>query len=169
MEAELQELLDRKACEDVLVRYGRTLDWLDEAGQQDCFWPDAEIDYGFFEGSGKDWVPVVMSVEAASLQRWHMSSSVLVQVKGETARSECYGLSLGTVENEAGDKVDTLFGGRYLDELEKRDGEWRISRRRYVADWVHSFPSGLDDLAAGGLQLNSLDIRAPGHGDYRPL
>ena len=63
MQEELQELLDRKACEDVLIRYGRTLDWLDEAGQRDCFWPDAQIDYGFFKGSGEDWVPVVMSVE----------------------------------------------------------------------------------------------------------
>ncbi|MCP4195967.1 MAG: nuclear transport factor 2 family protein, partial [Proteobacteria bacterium] len=54
IESQLQELLDRKACEDVLLRYGRTLDWLDGAGQQACFWPDAEIDYGFFKGSGTD-------------------------------------------------------------------------------------------------------------------
>ena len=26
-------------------------------------------------------------------------------------------------------------GGRYLDRFEKRDGEWRIARRRYVLDW----------------------------------
>ena len=53
LQDQLQELLDRKACEDVLMRYGRTLDWLDEAGQESCFWPDADIDYGFFQGSGK--------------------------------------------------------------------------------------------------------------------
>ena len=52
MEQQLQELLDRKACEDVLMRYGRTLDWLDQSGQEECFWPDATIDYGFFRGTG---------------------------------------------------------------------------------------------------------------------
>ena len=56
MEQQLQELLDTRACEDVLMRYGRTLDWLDESGQQSCFWPDAEIDYGFFQGTGEDCV-----------------------------------------------------------------------------------------------------------------
>ena len=48
MDNALQELLDKKACEEVLLRYGRTLDWRDEDGQSTCFWPDAEIDYGFF-------------------------------------------------------------------------------------------------------------------------
>ena len=66
---QLQKLLDTKACEEVLMRYGRTLDWLDEAGQESCFWPNAEIDYGFFQGNGSDWVPVVMEVEAAAPRR----------------------------------------------------------------------------------------------------
>ena len=47
MDPQLQELLDKKACEEVLMRYSRTLDWLDEAGQASCYWPDADIDYGF--------------------------------------------------------------------------------------------------------------------------
>ena len=39
MDPQLQELLDKKACEEVLIRYGRTQDWLDEPGQGSCFWP----------------------------------------------------------------------------------------------------------------------------------
>jgi SnoaL-like domain len=166
---QLQELLDQKACEDVLTRYGRTLDWLDQTGQEDCFWPDAEVDYGFFQGTGKEWVPVVMAVESSSVRRWHLSTGVTVQVQGDRARSECYGLSAGTIENEQGELVDTLFGGRYLDELEKRDGQWRISKRTYIADWVHSFPNGLEALAASGFQLNVLDIMKPDHASYRRL
>ena len=162
-ERQLQELLDRKACEDVLLRYGRTLDWLDASGQQACFWPDAEIDYGFFQGSGSDWVPVVMSVEADAPRRWHISTGIMVQVDGDIARSECYGLSVGTAENEQGELVDTMFGGRYLDELEKRDGTWRISKRRYIADWINHFPNGLEAVDNGHFALNILQILAPGH------
>jgi hypothetical protein len=84
MDKQLQELLDRKACEDVLMRYGRTLDWLDQTGQEDCFWPDADIDYGLFKGSGKDWVPGVMEVEAGASRRWHVSTGVMVRVRGAT-------------------------------------------------------------------------------------
>ena len=47
MDPQLQELLDKKACEEVLMRYGRTQDWLDEPGQGSCFWPDADVDYTF--------------------------------------------------------------------------------------------------------------------------
>jgi hypothetical protein len=32
-----------------------------------------------------------------------------------------------------------IFAGRYLDRFERRNGEWRISRRIYVADWQQSF------------------------------
>lgn len=168
-ERQLQELLDRKACEDVLLRYGRTLDWLDASGQQACFWPDAEIDYGFFQGSGSDWVPVVMSVEADAPRRWHISTGIMVQVDGDIARSECYGLSVGTAENEKGELVDTMFGGRYLDELEKRDGTWRISKRRYIADWINHFPNGLEAVDNGNFALNILQILAPGHELYRKM
>lgn len=169
LQEQLQELLDRKACEDVLMRYGRTLDWLDGAGQEECYWPDAEIDYGFFQGSGTDWVPAVMEVEAAAPRRWHVSTGVMVQVKGDKAKGECYGLSVGSSENEEGELVDAMFGGRYLDELEKRNGQWRISKRSYIADWIHHFPNGLDALADSGLMLKVLQIRESGHELYRQL
>lgn len=169
MDQQLQELLDKKACEDVLMRYGRTLDWLDHAGQESCFWPDAEIDYGFFQGSGADWTPTVMAVETASPRRWHVSTGVMVQVAGTEAKSECYGLSVGTAENEQGELVDFMFGGRYLDELQKRDGQWRISKRSYIADWLHQFPNGLEAITSGELMLKVLQIQGPGHELYRQL
>lgn len=169
LQKQLQNLLDQKACEDVLMRYGRTLDWLDETGQEECFWPDADIDYGFFRGSGEEWVPVVMAVESSSARRWHVSTGVTVQVHEDRANSECYGLTVGTVQNEQEELVDTLFGGRYLDEFEKRNGQWRISKRTYIADWTHSFPNGLAALASSGLDLNVLQILKPDHESYRRL
>lgn len=169
MEPALQQLLDRQACEDVLMRYGRTLDWLDGEGHASCFWPDAEIDYGFFTGSGEDWVPVVMDIETASPHRWHALCGSMVQVEGDSAKAESYGIAVGTAQNEDGEQVDTMFGGRYLDELHKRDGQWRIARRRYVADWVHQFPRGVDALKDSGMALNVLRITAAGHAQYRAL
>ena len=80
MDSRIQELLDKQACEEVLMRYGRTQDWLDTPGQQSCFWPDAEVDFGFFTGNGEDWVKTVMPHEQAAPRRWHLSSGVIVQV-----------------------------------------------------------------------------------------
>jgi hypothetical protein len=169
MDPLLQELLDKKACEEVLMRYGRTLDWLDEEGHATCFWPDAEVDYGFFTGSGEGWVSSVMPVEMSATRRWHLSGGILIEIEGNTARSECYGFTVSAVKAEDGQTTDNLFGGRYLDELEKRDGEWRLSKRRYVLDFSYQLPHGIEDIAASGLNLPILQIQQPGHPDYRRL
>ncbi|MBT5200195.1 MAG: nuclear transport factor 2 family protein, partial [Gammaproteobacteria bacterium] len=62
-----------------------------------------------------------------------------------------------------------MYGGRYLDELEKRDGEWRISMRTYILDWSHSFPNSIEAMTPDEFALNILQIREPGHPMYRPL
>jgi len=167
MQTQLQELLDKKACEEVLIRYGRTLDWLDTAGQAQCFWPDAAIDYGFFRGSATEWVPVVMELEKASLRRWHACNSIIVQVAGSTAKSECYGLTAGSSETEEGALECHVFGGRYLDEFEKRNGQWRIAKRTYIADWAYTFPNGLDEMIKGGFLLNVWNIQVSDHPSYQ--
>jgi uncharacterized protein (DUF1330 family) len=33
------------------------------------------------------------------------------------------------------------YGGRYVDRLEKRDGVWRIAKRKVLMDWNRSEPS----------------------------
>ena len=169
MDPKLQELLDIKACEDLVVRYGRTQDWLDTPGQSSCFWPDADVDFGFFKGNGTDWVATVMPHEQAAIRRWHMSTSVIIDVDGDRATGECYGIAVGTQKNESGELVDNVYGGRYLDEFEKRDGEWRISKRTYVLDWSTQFPNAIEAMTPEDFALNILHIREPGHAQYREL
>ena len=54
-ERQVQELWDKQEIADVLgARYGRGLDWLDEAALKQCFHPDAQVDYGFFVGNAHD-------------------------------------------------------------------------------------------------------------------
>ena len=83
----LDALLAKDAIIDVLARYSRTLDWLDDEGQATCYWPEAAIDYGFFTGTAADFVPVVMAVERQSARRWHMLNAPAIRLIGalETA------------------------------------------------------------------------------------
>jgi hypothetical protein len=48
------------------------------------------------------------------------------------------------MKNESGRPFDSLACGRYLDELEKRAGEWRIIRRKVVFDWFRNFEDSAD-------------------------
>jgi hypothetical protein len=171
VEAVLQELLDKQAIQELLARYSRTLDWVDDAGQAGCYWPDAAIDYGFFKGTAADFVPVVMAVERSTGRRWHLLSSLAVKLtSATTAEGECYGIALGfRREDEAEPYRGNMYGGRYLDQYEKRDGEWRISSRRYIMDWTMAMPDQPDASPNAEFPLPMLDLRESGHPDYRAM
>ena len=62
-----------------------------------------------------------------------------------------------------------MYGGRYLDEFERREGEWRISKRTYILDWAKRFPNELEDMTPEDFSLNILNISQSGHPMYRPL
>jgi len=121
MDPAIQELLDKKACEEVLMRYSRTLDWLDYPGRSTCFWPDADIDYGFLKSDAAGWLDKLKDIESGAARRWHMTANSLIKIDGANAFAESYTLAVGTGE-ENGQLINTLFGGRFLDDFEKRGG-----------------------------------------------
>ena len=165
----LQALLDKQAIGEVIARYSRTLDWLDDDGQASCYWPDAAIDYGFFKGTAANFVPVVMQVERQSERRWHYLGGLLVALRSvDRASAECYGLATA-VHAQDGVWTGRMFGGRYLDEFEKRGEEWRISSRQYIMDW--SMPLGVqnDGTPDPVFPLPMLEITASGHPSYRAM
>jgi hypothetical protein len=170
VEAQLRELLDKQAITEVLQRYSRTLDWLDDEGQAGCFWPDAHIDYGFFTGSAADFLPVVMQIERASQRRWHFLSTPAIAIHSpDRASVECYGMATGIREQDDGTWSGGLYGGRYLDEFAKQDGEWRIARRKYIMDWKLPLDDQPGNDPNPDFPLPVLRIIASGHPDYRRM
>ena len=85
MDPAIHELLDKKACEEVLMRYSRTLDWLDYPGQSSCFWPNADIDYGFLKSDPAGWLDKLKDIESGSARRWHMTANSLIKIDGGKA------------------------------------------------------------------------------------
>ncbi len=168
MDPAIQELLDKKACEEVLMRYSRTLDWLDYPGQSTCFWPDADIDYGFLKSDPAGWLDKLKDIESGAARRWHMTANSLIKIDGGNAFAESYTLAVGTGE-ENGQLINTLFGGRFLDDFEKRGEEWRISKRVYFCDWSCQAPDQNHALINEENPLNTLGVLAPGHASYRPM
>lgn len=167
---QVQELLDRQAIQDLVARYSRTLDWLDDEGQAGCYWPDAAIDYGFFKGTAAQFVPFVMEVERSTGRRWHLLAPLSVKLTGATtAQGECYGIAVGLRREGEGPYRGNMYGGRYLDTYEKRGQEWRISSRRYVMDWTLPMPDQPDGSPRADFVLPMLDLRESGHPDYRPM
>lgn len=164
--SEIRELLDKQACQEVLTRYARALDWVDEEALKTVFFADAEIDYGFFKGSGEEFIPVVIELERGFLRRWHNNGTPIITITGDVAEAESYGAA-AAVSKRDGQTVTTTFGGRYLDRLERRNGQWGIAKRLYVLDWHHAFEMDASNEAVPG--LNWLDGANPAHPLYRRL
>jgi len=110
---ELRVLLDKQACNETLTRYCRALDWLDADALKTVFTADAEIDYGFFRGRGDEFIPVVMDIECRFLRRWHLIANAIIQVTGDSAEGESYGLAAAVAERE-GRMATDVFGGDIL-------------------------------------------------------
>jgi len=161
-ESEIQELLDRQKCYDVLTRYCRALDRADVELMRTVYWEDGIDDHGVFKGNAQEFAEFII----AEIQNWfevtmHAICNVHMEYYGDTMCTEAYLIAYNKVKAEkekvlavqgptylaglAGADAQAkhhafLFGGRYIDRLEKRDGEWRIALRRVCMDWNENWP-----------------------------
>lgn len=168
VEAELAEQRDILAIHDLLARYSRALDWLDDDMLETVFYDDAEIDYGFFKGSGKDFKPVLMEIEYDTARRWHFTSQIKIDLHGDSADVDSYNLTLGLTEVEpAADAPHAVYVGFYKDRLLKRGGKWGIIARKHLQWSGGTFP----EIAMGGDMgmLNQIGVTGTVHPDYRRL
>lgn len=156
-EADIEELITRQKCYAVLTKYCRALDRCDPQLMQSVYWPDGIDDHGVFSGNAAEFAEFIIR----EIQQWfevtmHAIMNIHMDVAGDVVCSEAYLFAYHKVRGDK-DKVEEIFGsrymqqfdwdtqqgiphhfyygGRYLDRLERRDGEWRIAKRQVVMDW----------------------------------
>ena len=69
----------------------------------------------------------------------HVLGQSIVELEGASAKSETYFVAYHRGVTDGTPRLDTA-AGRYVDRLEKREGEWRIANRTVVLEWVDSNP-----------------------------
>jgi hypothetical protein len=130
----LQELIDRQDIHDALLRYTRGVDRLDEDLVRAAYWPGAIDDHGVFRGTVEEFITWAFAGHRkAHHGEQHYIMNHTCDLDGDVAHTETYFVMVG--RNRTGTPV-TLHGGRYIDQLEKRDGEWRIAHRVSMVEWV---------------------------------
>lgn len=125
-----------------LATHSRGVDRAEAPLLGSAYHADAAVDYGFFVGKAAELVGVLVAAQKTQPVTLHRTSNMWIMVEGEQARSESYVLAYA--EQVAGSAVQRLIGGRYLDQHERRRGEWRIVHRRYVMDFNINRPSVSD-------------------------
>lgn len=142
--AERIDVLESKeAIASLLNAYARANDRADEALLRSLFWPESTHKHGRFEGKSSDFVGFAFKIVSALKYACHHISNISVEVKGDRAFSECYYFAQHRRDRKDGTgEEDVFFQGRYLDDLERRHGEWKIIRRRGLSDYTSpAFPS----------------------------
>jgi len=156
------QLADRQAIQDVLSSHSRGLDRHDSNLLQSCYWPDAQVDYGAYKGPAHPFAELVIpALDSQYELTRHCLSNTLVEFCGDRALTESC-VTAGHLL--AGAEQEMLFSGRYLDNLEKRDGSWKILHRRVVMDWSRTHPVQ-DERASEAFA----DLAKGAHGKSDPL
>jgi SnoaL-like domain len=142
---ELRDLLDQHQIRALIYRYCRAVDRRQYQDLRACYHPEATDHHGDFYGTVDEFVAYVERGLQAYEATMHFVGNLAVEVTGDAARSEAYVLALAhlaaTDDRPARDNTVAL---RYVDDLERRDGEWRILRRVCVYEWTRT-----DDVPSG--------------------
>jgi hypothetical protein len=129
----LERLLAKEAITERLLAYARGVDRLDLDLVRATFHPGAEADYGeMFRGTGEGFADFIGEVHPPMETHTHHLSNISVTVDGDRAGSEAYVIVRTRTRAADGTAQEMVSHGRYADQWERRAGEWRISRRRYL-------------------------------------
>ncbi len=131
----LQYLLDRLEIQDVVNRYARGLDRHDDDLLRSVFHEDAVDNHGPWVGSREAFVAWANGpCHAHTNAHMHQITTHNCEIDGDVAHTESYCQWVHRLTDE---ETVTVGGGRYVDRLEKRDGEWRIVVRRLILDYFY--------------------------------
>lgn len=131
----LRRLLDESEIRALLARYARGIDRRDMDTVRSCYHPDATDAHGQYNGDVEGFIQ-------NSISRWtgrseamtHHFGQALIEIDGDAAWAETYCLCYIRLrpEEQGGSAMDRLGIIRFVDRLERRNGEWRIANRKVV-------------------------------------
>jgi hypothetical protein len=131
---------DKQAIYEVVLRYCRALDRLDFELLRSCYHEDAMNHYNGFDGGREAFIAWVRALLEGFAGTMHMIGNHLVELDGDLARSEAYGIAYNLANPKNPENHNLLSGFRHVDRFERRDGEWRIAERFAVREFFSEAP-----------------------------
>lgn len=163
---ELAAFLDRERIRDCIAHLARGEDRRDAGLIGESFWPDASIDLGIFAGSFDDYLAWVVPGSQAIPVTQHVLGQTVIEYGRSTALAETHVTAYHRVVADDGNR-DTVIGGRYLDQMDKRGAHWRISQRTMLYDWYQDLGRSVDwSLGLMGLPFSADHYTGRSVGDH---
>lgn len=153
-----EEIVDRLAIQEVIFSHCRGLDRVDVDVLRQCYWPDAEVNYGFFKGNAHEFCTLITNGIVRNRATHHQVSNILVSRQHSNAVVECYVTAYH--HRPEGQATEMTYFGRYVDHFQKRDEVWKMMFRHVVMDWNQNLTT-TDDMATGSLSAIDQSARKP--------
>jgi len=136
LETKLRAMLDKHEIHQVMLRYGRGLDRLDNELARSCYWDDCTEDHGAFVGHPDQFIPWADGTSLAFNSTQHAILNHFCDLQGDDAYCETYYQFTGIAAQ------GPHFGsvGRYIDHFQRRGGEWRIANRVTIIEGTYDLP-----------------------------
>ncbi len=137
----MQEAADERAIRHVLTRYARAIDRFDMDLLRTVYHSDAYDDHGGYKGDIEGFIEYLKEVLPRFQSTQHFLGNIHVELDGDRAHSETYCQAWHRIAGDPETQAhDSVAGLRYVDLFERRNGEWRIARRKVVIDWMRDDP-----------------------------
>lgn len=131
---DLDKLAARMALEDLAGRYVRAIDRRDMALLRTVYHPDAVDEHGTaYQGDVEGFIAAMPALMGNYEVTQHQIHSKVFAIDGDRADGELYFTAYHRMIEPARHLV---VHGRYLDNYERRGGEWKIAHRRLVWDAI---------------------------------
>jgi hypothetical protein len=126
-----------------LARYCQWVDHGDLAMAQSAYWPEATDHHGaMWSGNGQEYVKHLIERDLdrraqgfpAPGGMHNLTTTLIQRIDQDHAAVQSYFIVFQP-HNSQGEYQVALVVGRYLDQFERRDGEWRILAREVVNDY----------------------------------
>lgn len=129
------EAVDRLAITDLIYRYCRAVDRIDEPLGYSVWHDDGTADYGdFYVGPGRGVIDLICKQHRGTLMHSHQITNIIITLDGDRAGSESYCFANLRIERE-GRIMQMSVWTRYIDRWSKRDGRWGIDHRIALRDF----------------------------------
>ena len=129
---DVQYLQDRTAILDCISQHARGHDRFDVDLLTNAYHPDGVDEHGYAINKGPAYAEWANRIhQAGALLHTHNITTHTCEIDGDTAHCESYVL-VALLNNDGASA--RFISGRYLDRLEKREGEWKIALRRTTVD-----------------------------------
>jgi ketosteroid isomerase-like protein len=125
-------LMDRSAIADCIARHARGCDRHDVELISAAYHPDALDEHGKVINIGAEYGDWANSTHAAASQvHTHNITTHTCEIDGDSAHAESYVI---VVLLGLHGQTPRFISGRYVDRLERRDGQWRVAVRRSTVE-----------------------------------